>query len=82
MFSVFLEACDDLGLACRYFAEALNLSRHSEATKFLNGRVHVITVPSDGILTEQNSEEDRLFVVLYGTLKLYQVNVFLIASSF
>uniref|UniRef100_A0A0N5AG90 Cyclic nucleotide-binding domain-containing protein n=1 Tax=Syphacia muris TaxID=451379 RepID=A0A0N5AG90_9BILA len=65
-----------LELGRRYFADALNLTKHSEAAKILYNCLRIVSVPENGVLTEQNSEEDRLFVVVDGTFMLTQQPIY------
>lgn len=59
--------------ARKWMADALRIGDHSEALKLINERTVVMTLSENHIISEQNAEEERLVLVVSGTLVLSQV---------
>uniref|UniRef100_F1KRB4 NTE family protein n=2 Tax=Ascaris TaxID=6251 RepID=F1KRB4_ASCSU len=62
--------------ARKWMADALRIGDHSEALKLINERTVVMTLSENHIISEQNAEEERLVLVVSGTLVLSQEAVY------
>ncbi|VDM40983.1 unnamed protein product [Toxocara canis] len=63
-------------MARKWMAEALKVGDHAEALRLINERTHLMSIPENHVITEQNAEEERLILVISGTVVFSQEAVY------
>ncbi|VDK48930.1 unnamed protein product, partial [Anisakis simplex] len=67
---------DQHQIARKWMTEVLKVEGDKEAIKIINERTTIMSIPENHIVSEQNTDEERLILVISGTLVLSQETVF------